>query len=326
MMRTKFGLLIFGLSLLVPALVFGDADKGSKFFEQATNAYREGNFEKAIELLDKAYEHKQDLAYKYNRILALQKMRHYGAALDTIENFKSRMKDDKRFKNMDKLHSELKSQLKKSRRDASSSARELANHYLEETLDKTSRVAARRVSQSVIARSQQVIPPETQSPDKTEPEPKATPVKRRTKMEVRRLIKGEEAEVNKLGWSLLSVGGITLAGGLLFGSELLLPGGVKDRIDCYESAGSDQVGRQNCYDNTDNTPGDDKQMLNVHKNLTYIMLGLGTAATTGGILSFVLEGSADNNKEVTVGSSHPTLRVSPVAGRDILGGILSIEF
>jgi tetratricopeptide (TPR) repeat protein len=326
MMRTQFGLVILGLLLLVPALAFADADKGSKFFNQATDAYRDGNFEKAIELLDKAYEHKQDLAYKYNRILALQKMRHYEAALDTIEGFKSKLKKDTRFKNLDKLHAELKSQLEKSQRDASNSAQQLANNYLEESLNTTSRVAARRVSQSVIARSQQVVPAETQSPDKTEPEPKAAPVKRRTEMEVRQLIEGEEAEVNKLGWSLLSVGGITLFGGLLFGSELLLPGGVKNRIDCYESAGSDQVGRQNCYDNTDETPGDDKQMLNVHENLTYIMLGLGTTATAGGILSFALDGSPDNDKEVTVGSNEPTLRVSPVAGRDILGGILSIEF
>ena len=87
---------------------YDPAARAAEHYEEAAQAYGEGNFERAAELLQRAFAHDPNLIYKYNEILALMGMGDYEQALRLLDTFGEPMEADGRFTDLDELEAELK--------------------------------------------------------------------------------------------------------------------------------------------------------------------------------------------------------------------------
>ena len=108
-------LLMVGLSL--PTVVWADTEKAADYYQQATDAYQNGDLELAADLLNKAYAEDPDLVYQYNRILALQGLGKYEEALQVAAALEAPMKADpqNRFEDIGQIKLQLESQVQKQR-------------------------------------------------------------------------------------------------------------------------------------------------------------------------------------------------------------------
>ena len=82
-----------------------------EFYEQASQAYGAGEFDRAAEYLGRAFDHDPDLIYRYNQILALYGLGDYETALALLDEHKEAMIDDERFDDVDDLRLELEESL-----------------------------------------------------------------------------------------------------------------------------------------------------------------------------------------------------------------------
>lgn len=83
------------------------AQRAAQYYADAAEAYQEGDFARAAELLERAFAHEQDLVYKYNEVLANVGMENYEHALRILDIYGDPMRADDRFDDIDDLQEEL---------------------------------------------------------------------------------------------------------------------------------------------------------------------------------------------------------------------------
>lgn len=131
-------LLMVGLSL--PSMVFADPQKAAEYYQQATEAYQNGDLESAADLLNKAYAEDPDLVYQYNRILALQGLGKYEEALQVASALEAPMKADpqNRFEDIAEIKAQLQAQVEKQRQaqtDTTTTDATTANNNTDTTVE-----------------------------------------------------------------------------------------------------------------------------------------------------------------------------------------------
>lgn len=103
------------LLTLTPTLVFADVETAQEYYRQASEAYQNGDLERAADLLERAYAEDPNLVYQYNRILALKGMSRFKQALRVLEIYENPMKDDEqnRFSDIEEIKSDLEAAIEK---------------------------------------------------------------------------------------------------------------------------------------------------------------------------------------------------------------------
>lgn len=108
--------LMLAILLTVPAAAWADdgADAATEYYNQATVAYQQGDYQKAADLLDLAFGSNPDLVYKYNRILALQALGDFDTALAELNTMLGPMKADSkhRFDDVDDIKTQIEAAIK----------------------------------------------------------------------------------------------------------------------------------------------------------------------------------------------------------------------
>ncbi len=108
-------LLIVGLSLSATAeespieeLDDDEAQqRAAEFYGEAGQAYADGHFERAAELLDRAYRYDDNPLYRYNEILALEGAGEYETALELLDAHKEELEDLEGTDDIDELRTDL---------------------------------------------------------------------------------------------------------------------------------------------------------------------------------------------------------------------------
>ena len=175
----------------VPLTAFAkDPARALEYYTKAKQAYGQGDYQSAAELLERAYAEDADLIYQYNRVRALQQMQEYEEALGVISIYKSPMMRDpeKRFTDIESIESELKTSL----------AQKPAISPSEEPPQERKVVA---------------------TPPPSDPPPTAPP---RTDVVVQEDSGPGMSTGTIVGWSLVGLGGAALAVSAVYGSGLLL--------------------------------------------------------------------------------------------------------
>ena len=101
------------LLLLVPTTAMGDqqqvddADQALQYYQDAGEAYQQGEYERAAELLERAWERDEQLVYRYNQILALEGAGHYDRALELLDDYQPKLADHDDFGDIDEIRSDL---------------------------------------------------------------------------------------------------------------------------------------------------------------------------------------------------------------------------
>lgn len=88
-------------------------DEAREYFREAKQAYSEEEYEKAAELLEKAYAEEANLTYQYNRIRALQGAGKYERALEVLKTYEQPMLDAEGFEDILDIKKELQAELGK---------------------------------------------------------------------------------------------------------------------------------------------------------------------------------------------------------------------
>lgn len=113
--RTKLlSVCIIGLLTVPPTMAFAGPEEAAEYYDQASKAYQNGDYDEAAKLLRRAFAEDSNLIYKYNRILALQAMGDIDTALEELDIWENRMKEDGRFDDI----SEIRAQLEKAQAEA----------------------------------------------------------------------------------------------------------------------------------------------------------------------------------------------------------------
>ncbi|TXD32341.1 hypothetical protein FRC96_17925 [Lujinxingia vulgaris] len=108
--RRLLALLISASLLATPTMAFAQDDaraRATQFYEQASEAYSQGHFARAIDLLERAFAHDQNLVYKYNQILAYQGLGEYEEALRILDIYAEPMESDGRFDDIMEIRAQL---------------------------------------------------------------------------------------------------------------------------------------------------------------------------------------------------------------------------
>ena len=89
------------------------------YYEEARGAYANGNYDRAAELLGLAWEHDDNIIYRYNQILALQGAGDYARALELIDRYDDRLRASEMIDDIDEVRADLR-QARDARRTADS--------------------------------------------------------------------------------------------------------------------------------------------------------------------------------------------------------------
>ncbi len=183
----RFVALCCVLSIASPALAFAGPEEALEYYEQAKSAYGSGEFQRAANLLERAYAEDPDLIYQYNRIRALQAQGRYDEALRVLNIYKGPMSRDeeKRFDDIAAIEGQLREQIKK----------------------------------------QESQPPKEDPKDPEETTPPVEDPKDPVDVEDPGATDGDDGASTKkiIGWSMVGVGAATLIPGLILSSGALLP-------------------------------------------------------------------------------------------------------
>jgi hypothetical protein len=102
---------LIAITIALPSAAWADdaAAAAAEYYNQATLAYQQGDYQKAADLLDQAFGKNPDLVYKYNRILALQALGDYKTALAELNTMIGPMKADgqNRFEDVEQIQAQL---------------------------------------------------------------------------------------------------------------------------------------------------------------------------------------------------------------------------
>lgn len=278
---TRFLTVMLTCALAVPpSLAFAGPEEANEYYEKSAQAYEAGEFARAAELLERAYEEDQDLIYQYNRILALQAEGEHEEALEVLDEYEEPLREDGRFDDIGEIGDELEQ-------------------------------AQARIEAGESEEEQQIDQPREISDEQEETAGSSTST-------------GQIA-----GWSLTGAGGVFLGLGALFGSTLFIPE-VADRQACM--ADHDNTYTSVCYENSgleseqerQQQFRDDRATWQTHQTMTWISLGIGTAAVLGG--GALLLFNSSNGGGADQASLAPELQIAPYATADGAGGQLHISF
>ncbi|MFW5966607.1 MAG: tetratricopeptide repeat protein [Persicimonas sp.] len=277
---TRFLTVVLTCALtLPPSLAFAGPEEANEYYEESARAYEEGEFDRAAELLERAYEEDQDLIYQYNRILALQADGEHEEALEVLDEYEEPLREDGRFDDIGEIGDELEQ-------------------------------AQARIEAGESEEDQQVDQPREISDEQEGA--------------------GTSPSTGQIaGWSLTGAGGVFLGMGALFGSTLLIPK-VADRQACMADQGNTY--KSVCYENSGLETEDERQQQfrddrttwQTHQTMTWISLGIGTAAALGG--GALLLFNSSNGGDADQASLAPELQIAPYATADGAGGQLRISF
>lgn len=184
---------ILALLLAFPsATVFAGEDEAREYFKQAKQAYTKGDYERAAELLEKAYSEEPNLTYQYNRIRALEGAGDYEGALEVLNNYEQPMLDAKGFEDITDIKASLQ---KKVGEDGQPSDEKTADDLRERKEKKeTDEGAAETTGDS-----------DDGAAERTDASGDS------------------DGTMRLLGWGLTGLGGAAGLTGIAFGSTLLLP-------------------------------------------------------------------------------------------------------
>jgi hypothetical protein len=99
------------LFVAVPATALAGAEEARKHYKEAQQLYRKGEYDRAAELLAKAYEEEPNLTYQYNRIRALQGAEQYEKALEVLKTYKRPFLDAKGYEDVREIERTLETKL-----------------------------------------------------------------------------------------------------------------------------------------------------------------------------------------------------------------------
>lgn len=276
---------MMGLLILPPSLATAGPDEAAEYYEEASKAYDAGKFDRAADLLERAYAEESNLIYQYNRVLALQAMGEYKEALNVLDVYENPMREDGRFEDV----KEIRAEIEEARQN------EVAGRKQEET-------APRDIAQE-------------------EDEPKDSDALDEAP---------EEDGPNILAWSLVGTGVVGLGMSGLFGSTLLISD-VADRKDCMQP---DNTFEASCYEEDGFSSAEeqrdqfneDRDTWETHQTLTWVFLGVGSAALIGGGVLLITDMLDADETQQSPESAGAEVGLSPYVGADGAGGSLRISF
>lgn len=287
---SKLIALLVAIALAIPMPAFADADRAAQYYEEATQAYQEGDLRKAADLLERAYAEDPDLVYQYNRILALEGLEDYDEALRVLEIFEEPMKRDekKRFGDIAEIR---------------------------ERLVKAKKLADARKDESKDTKDPKEEPKERPEPGELE-DPGEKP-------------KQPESGPNILAWTLLGTGVVSATVGGLFAGAIFA-GDAADNVSCVSDStgGADPVpprqaadALQQCYPSAGEYRAAydaytaDQDTLSSHQILSIVFLSAGAALATTGIVLLITD-SEDGG----------SASLSPYIGSDSAGAVFNFDF
>ncbi|RAL23129.1 hypothetical protein DL240_09615 [Lujinxingia litoralis] len=109
--------------LFAPTAAFAQDDaheRATAFYQEASEAYSQGRFGRAVDLLEQAFAHDPNLIYRYNQILAYQGMGKLDEALRMLDIYAETMAQDGRFEDLPELRGQLEAAI--AERDAAPEA------------------------------------------------------------------------------------------------------------------------------------------------------------------------------------------------------------
>lgn len=288
-LSSKLIALCLAIGMGVPVPAFADADRAAEYYQQATDAYQEGELRKAADLLERAYAEDPDLVYQYNRILALEGLNDFDQALRVLDIFEEPMKRDtqKRFEDIGEI------------RDRLVQAREAADKKVE---------PEKKPAEE---------PGKADSPEPGTIEDPDTPPKK------------TDSGPNILAWSLLGSGVVSATvGGLFAGAVFAGDAADNVGCVSDNSGGADpvpanraQAALQTCYPNQSNYPAayeaytSDQDTLSSHQILSIVFLSAGAALATTGIVLMLTDSDAEGS--ATLG---------PYMSSDEAGAVFNLTF
>ncbi len=295
--RTKLlSACIISLLTVPPSVAFAGPEEAAEYYEQASQAYQSGDYDKAAKLLRRAFAEDSNLIYKYNRILALQAMGDIDTALEELDVWENRMKEDGRFDDID----EIRQQLEEAKAKAETEKKDDTETAEAGSGDKKDGDATHEDKDGKDGDGKVV---------KTDPVEPVEPA---------------EQGPNILGWSLVGVGVAGLGTAGLFGSTVLISD-IADRREQLAS-GTSRAEVYQDFDDADAQFQDDQNTWSTHQTITWVSLGLGAVALIGGGAVLLMDAGDDTEAEVPVSADNAEVSFSPYVGADGAGGVLHISF
>ena len=187
--------MVLAVLLVLPStLAIAGPEKAREYFKEAKQAYTNGEFEKAAELLKKAYAEEANLTYQYNRIRALEGAGKYGKALEVLKTYEQPMLDAKGFEDVPQLKKSLQ--------------------------DKVGDTGAKKTDETTDEKERE--PEEKKKDDEKladkEPEEPTDPNR-----------SSGSSGMKALGWGLAGVGVASLVTSALYGSLVFLPSEIRKK-------------------------------------------------------------------------------------------------
>ena len=293
-------LLAVGLALtlaVLPGTAFAGPEEAKEYYEQAKQAYQEGELARAAELLERAYAEDPNLVYQYNRILALQGMGKHAEALRVLDIYENPMKEDGRFNDISQIRTELeKSLAEKKAEEKGDDGEDAKNGKNGKQSDETDDGPDGRDEMKA----------DGPGDEKSDP-------------------KKKDSSSDILAWSLIGGGGATIVTGGLMSTGLFIPN-VIDRAQCTQNYPLTE-----CYDNAADEAearelrDADRQTVKTHRTIAVVLMGVGAAAAAGGTY-LLLRKSPSKSETSEAKTSGLRFRVAPYATSRGAGGVIHIEF
>lgn len=238
-----------------PAVEPEPEERATDYYREARQAYGEGRYDRAAELLGQAWEADPNPIYRYNQILALQGAGDYEKALQLLDDHEQQLSEADDFEDIDEIRDELNEAIADRQRADESDALE---------------------------------DPEVAAP---------------------------ESDSNLAGWSLVGVGGASLATGVVMSTGVVI-GDTIDRLETSANEGVDEV-----YAETDHDRDADLSRLKTHRWISAGLLIGGLAAGTTGTL-MLRSGDDAGTTDDAAGS----VELRPTVDNDFVGTMLEGRF
>ncbi len=285
----KYLSLVLALVLTAPpGVAFAGADEAREFFKEAKQAYSEGEYERAADLLKKAYSEEANLTYQYNRVRALEGAGEYREALEVLKTYEQPMLDAKGFEDVPKLKASLEEKVEEEPDDseAADSLREDPDQTETES-DGDEETAADDQSDEASAETAEADSQEESATDTT------TQASDRQTMRM-------------VGWGLAGLGGAALTVGSLYGSMLFLPGDLRTKVRNDAPLSPDE---RATFDN--------------HRTMAIVFLSAGAATAIGGTTILLTQGGRQSDQTSAAVS---TPEVAPFVTTTSGGAMLQFQF
>jgi tetratricopeptide (TPR) repeat protein len=285
--RTRLlAICLIGSLTLPSGVAFAGPDEAAQHYEDASEAYGQGDYARAADLLERAYAEDPNLIYQYNRVLALQAMGKYKEALKVVDIYENPMLEDGRFDDIQEIRAELEE----------ARAEQVAAR--EEGREDTSDPKAKDQLSGLDGQ-------DSDADSGSEPQV-------------------DDSGPNILAWSLVGTGAASLGAAGLFGSTILISD-VADRRDCMEPANTSLNACYSDFDDPQSQYDSDRDTWGTHRTLTWVFLGVGSTALIGGGVLLLMDAN-DTEADTSTATAGPEVSVTPYVGADGAGGVLRLDF